>query len=273
MSDPAEALEACFESPSPQWVEFLERFSKTPQRVAYYPSAYQDLRPFLYWKAAGLRHQGIELPVDYEEPNLWVFSDYFPNASSTLFDTKELHRDEHTVIRILDFCEICSVPDKFEYRVNKAYTDLPSSHATGKAVWFRAQVDSDRMGPYETDAIYFFYENVNLIDQLFMRHMVPVSHLAWKRDGAGLGGGRLIHGFLRFLSTAMRTRWFLLEDRYLDNYVLEQPWPAELTHWRERIGYPTELRRLGEFDWDGSDRVVFLEAETVRLPEEVTEND
>lgn len=190
MSKPAKALETCFESPSQQWAEFLERFSKTPQRIAYHPSAYQDLRPLLYWKSEGLNDRGIESPTDYQEPDLWVFSDYFPDATSSFFDSRTLHVDDRTVISILDFCEIRPVPSEFEFRVNRDYTDLPDSPATGKAVWFRVRVDSDQMESYEVDAIYFFYENVNLIHQLFMRHKVPVSHLAWKRDGgSGAGGG------------------------------------------------------------------------------------
>ena len=259
MSKPAKALEACFESASPKWREFLSRFAKTPQRVAYYPSAGRDLRPLLYWKAEGLKDRGIEPPAEYNEPDLWLFSDYFPDAAANFFDTRTLHFDDRTWIRILDFCEIRPVPGEFEFRVNRDYTDLSSSHATGKAVWFRAQVASDRMESYEVDAIYFFYENVNLISQLFMRHKVPVTHLAWKRDGgSGNGGGKLVHGFLRSLPAAMQTQWFIFWNDYLDDCLLEKEWPEELEQWRDRYGTPLNLEQLGKFAWDSCDNVAFL---------------
>ena len=257
---PYESLEVCFRSQSPEWRRFLSRFAKTTQQVAYYPSAYRDLRPLLNWKTEGLRHQGIEVPIEYHEPDLWVFSDYFPQTGSAIFDAETLHDDGRTTIRSLDSCEIHPVAGEFERRVNRAYTAFPPSSATGRSMWFRVRVESDRLGTYEADGIYFFYENVNLIHQLFLRHAVPVTHLTWKRDGASFGGGRMIHGFLRFLPAAMGTRWFLLEDRYLQDHVLDVPWPDELMRWREDFTRPMELHRLGAFDWDGSDRIVFLQS-------------
>lgn len=56
----------------------------------------------------------------------------------------------------------------------------------------------------------------------------------------------------------MNTRWFLFENRYLNDWLLEKPWPEELEQWKEHCPQPLNLEQLGEFVWDGGDNVVFL---------------
>ena len=257
-STAAESLSTCFQSVSPEWMAFLARFADTDQEIAYYPSAGLDFHPALYWKKEGMRLVLSEVPEGYSEPDLWIFSDYFHSGQPDLFDRDFLHRDDRTTMRFESICEISADPEHFLYRHNRNYTGHQSSALTGRAFYFRALVESHKLEPYHFDGIYFYYENVNLLDQFFLRHSVPVSHLVWKRDGAGFGGGKLRHEFLLPLSALMGTRWFYLSDQSVSDQYAAISWPTELASWRDQCPTSIDLHSLGEFQWDAGDCVAAL---------------
>lgn len=286
---PSAALNACFGSASPLWAAFLARFGKTPQRVAWYPSAGVDLRPMLNWKRESFGLMNLDLtPLGYEEPNLFIFSDYFfhdPEKNFWDFYAKglakllgqsqtsddspgrpssrriRLHADGRTMIRACQFCEIAPNPAYYRYELLQQYLRFKPSKSTGRAFYFRASVQSDRLGNYELDAIYFAYNNVNLLQQFFLRHEVPLSHLCWNCDGSGKGGGRLRHGFLVPISVLLLTQWYFISKCYLQpscqSYESED-WPAELRETRQLCPASVLLNRVAAFQWSQDDRVAFL---------------
>jgi hypothetical protein len=71
-------LNTCFTSPSSVWTDFIN--SKGELDTLYYPSAGLELQPFIYSKAEFLRNESrLKFRQDnYQEPNFFVFSDYFP---------------------------------------------------------------------------------------------------------------------------------------------------------------------------------------------------
>lgn len=207
-------LKFSFYSPSDLWNNF-----STPDgslNTLYYPSAGEDLRPFVFSKKENLQFIGLENNTNYIEPDLFIFSDYFPYPHSRFFDNKTLFFDINTQIYIEDYCEIIPT-DNYQYRFNKKYVHFEPSLATGKAIFFRARISSHKIErSYVKHGIYFFYENVNLIEQLFIKNKMPFSHLVWRRDGSGLGGGNVRLNFIFNVSFQCNTKFFFIWDHYLN---------------------------------------------------------
>ncbi|MEI6389831.1 MAG: hypothetical protein WCT12_01890 [Verrucomicrobiota bacterium] len=226
--------------------------------------------------------------IGYEEPDLFIFSDYFfhdPEKNFWDFCAKglakllgqsqtsddppgrpsfrriRLHADARTTICACQFCEIAPDPAYYRYELLQEYLSFKPSKSTGRAFYFRASIESDRLGTYELDAIYFAYNNVNLLQQLFLRHEVPLSHLCWLSDGSGKGGGRLRHDFLVPISTLLQTRWYLISELY--HQLLQRgdsaEWPEELREIKALCPVSVPLNRIAAFQWNVEDRMAFLQ--------------
>jgi len=220
METEKDILGKCFNSSSDLWQSFINQSGRL--NILYYPSAGEDLRPFVFSKNECLEYMGLNNTDNkYAEPDFFIFSDYFPFPNSRFFDSTFLHWDDYTLITIEDYCEI--VPsDEYKYNFNKEYVDLNPSPATGKAIFFRAKIKSHTMqDSFYRYAIYFFYENVNLIDQLFLKNKLNISHIVWKRDGSGLGGGRVFHNFLYPVSDVLNSKFYFIWTHYLDSEIAE----------------------------------------------------
>ena len=210
-----EILKSCFYSSSNLWESFTNEVGEL--NTLYYPSAGEDMRPFVFSKKENLIFMGLDLTKNnYIEPNFFIFSDYFPFPNSRFFDSNYLYWDNYTKIYIEDYCELFPT-NNYKYSFNKKNVHFEPSQATGKAIFFRTKITSHKVKEsYCKYGIYFFYENVNLIEQLFLKNKMSFSHLVWKRDGSGLGGGNVKLDFIYYISIKCRTRYFFLWDHYLD---------------------------------------------------------
>jgi hypothetical protein len=217
MNSVKEILGKCFNSKSNLWIQYLSE--KQDSKVLYYPSAAEDLRPLLFSLVKCLEYTNLNTKKEhYIEPDLFIFSDYFPYPESNFFDSKFLYKDCYTSLYLDDFCELTPDSEHYNYLLEKHYVHFPQSKATGKAVFFKVKIDSHIM-PDEAIfkyGIYFFYENVNLISELLLRHSLPVSHIVWKRDGSAFGGGNVRLDFIFPLSEILGIKYFFLWDHYLD---------------------------------------------------------
>jgi hypothetical protein len=158
---------------------------------------------------------GLKTSLDeYVEPDLFIFSDYFPYRDSTFFDTGILFADKHTSIYVEEFCEIFPSVG-YHYFFDENHVAFKPSRATGRAIFFKAKVTSNNVeNSYYKYAIYFFYENVNLIEQLFLINKLPFSHFVWLRDGTGLGGGYVSLRFMYNVAYKARTKYFFIWSFY-----------------------------------------------------------
>ncbi len=208
-------LKKCFHSTSNIWESFLEE--EGALNILFYPSAGEDLRPFVFSKKENLEYIGLNDSHDsYIEPNLLIFSDYFSFENSRFFDSRVLHVDNYTSVCIESYCELIPA-DPYKYTFNEKYVHFKPSHATGKAIFFKAIIDSNRAGgSFCKYAIYFFYENVGLIEQLFLKNKLSFSHFVWKRDGSGLGGGNVKLDFIFNIACESKIKFFFIWDKYLN---------------------------------------------------------
>jgi len=254
----------CFRSTSSLWNAFLR--DKEKMRILYYPSADEDLRPLVFSNQSSLDHCDITFGEhQYEEPDLFIFSDYFPWNDRQFFDSRMLHHDDNTSIVIEEFCELKPNPDHFKYTFNREHVAFDAGIATGRAIFFKARVHSHLSDqPKIKYAIYFFFENVNLIDQLFLKYKVEISHLVWKRDGSGLGGGMVKHDFLYHTAALLNTKYYFLWDFYLsdeeatltDDIIQDTYFPGEIKQ-HLRGSYILKLKKYGSLKWQLDDIMNF----------------
>jgi hypothetical protein len=256
-----EILRKCFYSSSNLWESFTQDIGEL--NTLYYPSAGEDLRPLVFSKKENLNFMGLDLANNnYIEPNFFIFSDYFPFPNSSFFNSKYLHWDNYTSIYIEDYCEIFP-SNHYQYAFNKKNVSFDPSQATGKAIFFKAKITSHKVKEsFYRYAIYFFYENVNLIEQLFLINKMPFSHFVWKRDGIGLGGGYVKLDFIYNIAYKCRTKYFFLWDSYLNedssiitrsSYRIESV-PAELRNDVDNE-FQLLLNKKLELRWDKYDRM------------------
>ena len=255
-----EILERCFKSEDFLWQDFLA--DNPYPRILYYPSAGTDFRPLLYANDHFVKSAADYDPESrFQQPNLFVFSDYYPWHDVDFWQNIILYDQPEGLIEVLDRCEIKPEPREYQLYLNPDYIDLDPSVMTGKAYLLKVNVHLRDLGySYETNVLYFFYENVNLIHELFVRHHLNIHALVWQRDGYSLcGGGRLQHNFMLPLSIKLRARWFFIWDAYLDkdqetidldNFPVE-PYPTEIG----RFNYKYNLKKLTKFEWPNLDKL------------------
>ncbi len=241
MNEQKRILGNCFRSNSPIWNDYLSQKGET--NISYYPSAGEDLRPMLFSKTESLNYSGIDLTdEDYFEPDLFIFSDYFPWSTSRFFDSTTLYSDKKTSLTIEGYCELNPNPQFYTYQFNRLNVDCEPSNATGHAIFFKVKIQSHINGgiSYYKHGIYFFYENVNLIEQLFIRHQLAVSHIVWKRDGGGLAGGGKFHlEFMFALASLLGVKFYFLWCNYLDKKLAHI---SQEDYARYAASYPIEIK-------------------------------
>ncbi len=266
-----EILRKCFYSNSGLWNNFLD--DKEELRTLFYPSAGEDLRPFLFSKTEcldfiGLSHNNGQ----YVEPNFFIFSDYFPWNDSSFFDSKILFVDNNTDICIDDYCELFTT-NHYQYNFNRDHVDFNPGKATGKAIFFRAKINSHKVkGTFYRYGIYFFYENVGLIEQLFLKNKMTFSHVVWKRDGSSWGGGGWVRlDFIYNVAFKCQTKYFFLWNSYLKNdetLITEQTFknseaPEEIQPLLSDK-FELELKKKLQLRWDKYDKMNLYFRETTK---------
>lgn len=137
-----EILKNCFHSTSNLWSSFIE--DEGELNTLYYPSAGEDLRPFVFSKTETLKFMGLDMENNnYIEPNFFIFSDYFPFPNSKFFDSKYLHWDNYTSIYIEDYCEIRPSVN-YQYDFNEKNVPIKPSQATGKAIYLNLKTQKSQ---------------------------------------------------------------------------------------------------------------------------------
>lgn len=260
MNPKREILSKCFKSNSRLWSNYLD--SEDDLRILYYPSAGDDLRPFIYSQPSALNYLNIDYKLfNFEVPNLFIFSDYYPYDDSDFFDSNILYKDEKSSLEIQEYCELFPNPEHYRYSFNEEYVAFKQGMVTGKAIFFKIKIQSHLSDSVQyTHAIYFFYENINLLDQLFLKHNLEISHLVWKRDGSGLGGGVLQHSFLYGVAAKLNTKFmfdsYSLADQALVNNQTHanDDFPEEINrHLRNQ--FELKMEKMGQMIWGYDDLV------------------
>ena len=210
-----------------------------------------------------MRYAGYTSTEPVVSPNLFIFSDYYPYNNGSLFDSEWLHCDDRTSILLESFCELRPNPAHYRYHFERDHVHFDGSIATGRALFFRANLWSHTFKQKTEKTVYglyFFYENTNVIDQLFLRYGVDIPYLVWKRDGTGLGGGRLSHRFLYALAHRANTQQFYIWNHYQNQDIATVGLPDVGKLPVKGLGltatpFSLKLQKHAQFRWCSDDKM------------------
>lgn len=269
-------LSKIFTSQTGLWEQYLNE--QPVKNVLYYPSAHHDFLCIEHTHIDAVIRNGLNAGLSYETPDLYIFSDYYPHHETAFIDQGRINLGSNRFVGIEELTELQINPNEYNFHLNPAYQDFtPNPEYFGRALYFKMVFHSlgNHANTYFIHGLYLFAENVNVIDQLFLRHKLPLSHLIWKRDGTGLGCGNVSLEFLNPISKLLNTRWFFIWNAYQGSEVYTHYYnPENTTHYPEEIKpYITKsirvnLDRIGAFKWDNSDIVNLYLAKRIILTQQ-----
>lgn len=190
--------------------KWLDEFKGEP-RIAWYPSAGEDLRDLLYLHPEYARINQATRP-DPQSPDIFLHTDYFPWTTSTFLDSRTVHLDDRTSVTLRTIEELprCDLP------LDKQIVDFPQgSHATGRVLFLRIDIDSDVLGKFSAPVLYAFVENAAFCAECILPHDAVFSHIVHVRYGGGCGGGGKSTGvWLLNVLRQLRCECFITDSHY-----------------------------------------------------------
>lgn len=205
-----ELLEKLNGSKNGQFRAWLDRFEGEP-RIAWYPSAHTDFRDLLYLHSAYSRINPAT-GREPESPNIFLHTDYYPYKHSRFLDTRSIHIDEHTRIKVqlIEELERCDLP------LDDRIVNSPEgSQATGRVLFLMLDISSDTLGEFSYPVLYVFSENAAFCAERVLPCNGKFSHIVHIRFGGGLGGGGKSTGvWLLNVLRKLNCEVFITDSRY-----------------------------------------------------------
>jgi hypothetical protein len=203
----------------------LHRGGGSP-RLAWYPSAGDDLRDLIYLsKEFAARNPGT-LP-DPAPPDLFVHTDGWLPSRFDAWGKRPAHRDSRTRITVLHRERLpdVSLP---------SFRDLIDERApcSGRADFFELRVESQPNGVFPARLLYVEAENAAFCARYLLARRARVTHLVQVRYGQGEGGARTCGGWLERFTEALGTEVVVSDPRL---------GPGHGDAWRQERCFP-ELR-------------------------------
>jgi len=149
--------------------------------VSWYPSAGACYRDVLFWNWARVAKNLTQ------GPSIFIHTDYNYKGCAV---SKELFQpDKHTRVQILAVHHLGFKDTALRYGINPAYAVFPES-ALGRpaADLLDIRLTSDALGIVTSSVLYFYWENINFLQEVVLARKLPITHLFKLREGCGLGG-------------------------------------------------------------------------------------
>ncbi len=265
MMNAKKALKKCFLSNSTLWSDFLD--GKEELDILYYPSAGMDMMPFAMSSRISTQEN-----LNFRTPNLFIYTDYFACTDSSFLEYGYFGSSNYVDVRILDFCKLTINENYYKINYNKDYLDFDPPIESGNILFLKVHVMSRTGEPFDTHLLYLMHENVNFIEQFLLKFNINVKAIMWKRDGTGLGGGRLYHSFILQLLNKLKTKWLFVWDFYLigqeleldfKNFTIEQI-PQEVLPYI-RTKWSIKAKKICHFEYPNEDKVNFYKLDNTSL--------
>ena len=225
--------------------KYIDGFKGEP-RIAWYPSVGEDFRALLYLSPEYAR---INPPSEPEPlpPDIFLFTDYFPDSSSSFLDSREIYLDDRTRISVNKIEELPRV----DLSLDKEIVDLQGSHATGHAVFMEIEASSNILGKHSYPVVYVFAENESFCAKKLIPLDAKISHVIHVRYGGGLGGGGKATGiWVLNVLQRLNCEVFITDG----HYAMQSGDEAALRLYPELLGIAPgfkEIRFLRSAGWSG----------------------
>lgn len=163
---------------------YIETLKNEP-RIAWYPSAGTDFRALMFLSEKYTKTDRAT-KKDPEQPDIFIFTDYFPWSSSTFLDDKIIYKDQKTTITIRDLEELPNLG----LPLHNDIIDFPKGgKANNRVIFMNIDVKSSFLGDITYPVIYAFVENEAFCGEIALPNNSKFSHIINIRYGGGLGGG------------------------------------------------------------------------------------
>lgn len=195
--------------------QFLETMSEEP-RIAWYPSAMNDMRPMMYYSKPFMNMVGIDMPEE-ELPELFIYTDYAPWGEkylAELFEDRIYPNFEgYTHVRILHY-------ERLNERIEDGLGELAKGCVSfknrlphhGEIYYFDLEIESDLLGVIRVPLLYAFVTNESFYFYQLFRHKVQICHLVLVRYGGSLGGASNSGAWVASVAERLNVRWFYIDS-------------------------------------------------------------
>ncbi len=198
--------------------------------LLWYPSAGDDYRDIMEFSPVKAAQNGLRVL-----PDLFIHTDYKPDWLQTYRvihkeqflpvegqrnfsengDAQQgiAYHDSRTTVYIEAAHELVfRNPRAVSYHVNPAFVDFPESANPEPEVYLLdVRVESARLGVFRKPVLYCFFENVNFLENVLLKHHLKISHLLKVREGCGFGGNRKSISLSYAFLSALRTRYLVVD--------------------------------------------------------------
>lgn len=153
------------------------------ERLLWYPSAGTDYRDLLEMTAARRARHHIDTV-----PTIVCHTDY--SVRGARLDDQVLHRDRWTTVEVIEKHRLfIAEAARVNYFVDESFVNFPDDAAPEPTVFLlNLRVTSHVLGVIDATVFYFLFENHNFLDQVVLKHRLPVTHFVKVREGCGFGG-------------------------------------------------------------------------------------
>ena len=209
--------------------QLVKSLGKEPNML-WYPSAgddYRDILEFSQQRAAlyGMdAHPALHIHTDYMPSWLQTYkvlhkADFKPEIGQSNIDENIqiqrgiVYEDDRTIVRIKESNELFFRRSaNIQYSVKPQYADFAEEAPTSpKAYLLDVEVGSVSLGIFRKPVLYFFFENINFLEEVLLKQRWRISHLLKVREGCGFGGNRKSISLSYALLSELQTRYLMVD--------------------------------------------------------------
>jgi hypothetical protein len=203
----------------------VELFNELGNRhnVVWYPSSHLDFRDILEVQnlQAHLGQRG--------QKNLFIHTDYYSSIMNEVHPGAVLRGgfDQNTApgggygVHVVDVYELAfKNPRRVDYHINPNYASIWREHPENGTIYLVDVINP--LAPQEMiSVIFFWFENINFLDQVLLQHKIRISHFVKVREGTGFGGcGKSLLFVYSFLSV-LGIKYLLVDNQPYDDDIPE----------------------------------------------------
>lgn len=177
--------------------ELIYNIGENPN-ILWYPSAGDDFRDL------------IEAETRTEiSPDLYIHTDY---SKSVVIVPGTIFNDGATQVEIMEVSHLTST-DEIKYYVNPDFIDLPENVNAKPSILLLDVLVNYSGGTIRKPVLYWYFENVNFLDEVLLKFHIPVSHIVKVREGMAWGGNRKSISIGYAFLSRLNTRYLLIDNR------------------------------------------------------------
>jgi hypothetical protein len=193
-----------------QYLDEVIGRSRDPSHLnlLWYPSAGKDFRDIIEFSPARLKDRYD--PYNIEVPDIYLHTDY--NAHSVELNPGIIYQDAHTCVTINQVHKL-EVTRNIAYDNHSPYADRPYLlPIEPQAFLLMVTNKSDSYGSVVRPVIYFYFENINFLKEVLLRHQIKVSHFVKVVEGCSFGGNRKSVSVAYPFLSELGTKYLMIDD-------------------------------------------------------------